>query len=246
LSPRIALTGVASGETVRGIDYRPSNGRVYAISSRNSSTVGTASIYTVNTSTGVLTQVGASFPFLTGLTSVSIDFNPVVDRIRVIAPVGISGANLSYVVNPDTGAVQSTGTAGTSANSFSGIAYTNNTAGATSTTLYALDFNNEEVGTINTSTGAYTRVGSFGLGTSFPNTATEGFDISGVTGVAYANLDISPSLIDNLYTVNLGTGQLTSQGSFGIQMQDITAVPEPATMAVLGLGIAAMLRRRRK
>ena len=57
LSAGITLTGVAPGETIRSIDYRPSNGNLYALSSFSSISAGTASIYTVNKNTGVLTQI---------------------------------------------------------------------------------------------------------------------------------------------------------------------------------------------
>lgn len=55
---------------------------------------------------------------------------------------------------------------------------------------------------------------------------------------------------DDLYTYLLPAPVRTSLtpnilGSFNAGRGDLAAVPEPATMAVLGLGIAALLRRRR-
>src|SRR5688500_4607605 len=47
------LTGTLAGHTIRGIDFRPSDGRLYAVSS----TGATAQLYTVNLVTGALTTV---------------------------------------------------------------------------------------------------------------------------------------------------------------------------------------------
>jgi len=44
----------------------------------------------------------------------------------------------------------------------------------------------------------------------------------------------------------LDTNQIAHGNDFGIDDISVEAVPEPATMAVLGLGAAALLRRRRK
>ena len=53
---RVAISGLQSGETLVGIDVRPATGVLYGIGS-------TSRVYTLNTSTGVATQVGEAGAF---------------------------------------------------------------------------------------------------------------------------------------------------------------------------------------
>lgn len=92
---RQPLQGLPAGEQVRGIDFRVARGVLYALTS-------SGRLYTVNTDTAQLTPVAAAAPSpwpvqgeITGF-----DFNPTVDRIRVISA---TGQNLR--LHPDTGAV---------------------------------------------------------------------------------------------------------------------------------------------
>jgi hypothetical protein len=79
ISSSVAITGLQAGEVLLGIDRRPANGLLYGLGS-------TSRIYTINTTTGVATPVGATpfAPALTG-TAFGFDFNPVPDRIRVVS-----------------------------------------------------------------------------------------------------------------------------------------------------------------
>ena len=87
----VAITGLQSGETALGIDVRPATGQLYLLGS-------SSRIYVVDPVTGVATAVGAAFtPALSG-TAFGFDFNPTVDRIRVVSD---TGQNLR--LNPDTG-----------------------------------------------------------------------------------------------------------------------------------------------
>jgi hypothetical protein len=75
-----------------GIDYRPSNGRLYGLSSANN-------LYTIDPQSGVATPVNTlTTPFDGGPRS-GFDFNPQSDRLRI---VGGSGQNLR--VHPNIGA----------------------------------------------------------------------------------------------------------------------------------------------
>lgn len=84
--------------------------------------------------TGAATQVGAQFSTPLAGTSFGVDFNPNVDRLRVV-----SGSGQNLVVNPSNSAVtvQTALNPGTPA--VEGAAYTNNVPGARSTQLYDID-----------------------------------------------------------------------------------------------------------
>jgi hypothetical protein len=190
-----AITGMQSGETVLGLDFRPVNGQLFAIGS-------TSRLYTINASSGVaaLVGVGPLTTLLTG-TSFGFDFNPTVDRIRLISN---TGQNLR--LNPNDGTVAAIdGAISISTAMVSGAAYANNFAGATSTVLYDLD---AQAGTLYKqdppNNGTLTVVGQ--LGTT--GTADAGFDIGSTSGTAYAL--ITTGTTTKIYTVNLTTGIATA------------------------------------
>ena len=108
LAASVPISGLSSGESVLGIDFRPANGKLYALTS-------TARALTVELNTGARTVVAplsadvvdTTLPY-TGLGNAerfAVDFNPVADRLRVISD---SGLNLR--INADTGATTTDGT----------------------------------------------------------------------------------------------------------------------------------------
>jgi len=74
---QVAITGLAAGETIVGIDFRPANDTLYAVSS-------TSRRYTINVTTGAATATngGALTVALNG-TAFGVGFNPQVDRLRI-------------------------------------------------------------------------------------------------------------------------------------------------------------------
>lgn len=246
-----AITGIVAGHTLRGIDFRPSNGQLYAISSSGTA----AQIYTVNLATGVATPVGAGVT-LTGNTStrISLDFNPVVDALRVV-----TGSGQNYRVNANTGSLIAQDTNISGSPLISGIAYTNNFAGATQTTLYAYDFISDNLGTIggingvpSPNGGLFNIVGNSGLVTG---DAGAGFDISGATGMAYMSVDDfngSAGFNAEFFSINLVTGALTQIGGddpfpvLDISVLPVAAVVPAPTTALLALAALAGLGARRR
>jgi len=265
------LTGVVAGHGVRGIDLRPADSQIYALSTSNT-TPSEAALYTVNQNTGALTQVGGLIN-LAGTTGprVSIDFNPQADRLRVVSGNSTTATpnqpSLSYRVNPIPGALVAQDAnplydpadvnAATNPPFVVGVAYTNNVPNATATTLFAWDSDQDvlaRIGSVNgtpISPNAGTMFTIGGPPTFITASGAFGFDISGQTGTAYINYDdiTNGGATSFFATVNLANGAVTNIGAFpaGTFVLDITAaVPEPSSLALVGLVVAAAAVRSRR
>lgn len=237
-STAIAISGLSAGDSVLGIDFRPTNGVLYGLGT-------SGRLYTINSTTGAATFASTLSTGLIG-GDFDISFNPTVDRLRI---VGTSGQNLR--VNVDTGAVTVDGTlayATGDANaavipSIVGAGYTNQNAGTVATTtLYDLDAANATLVTqAPPNNGTLNTVGRLGVN------GIKSFDIDARTGIAYAATNSA------LYQVNLTNGAASSIGTFSnASLTDfaltpaLTSVPEPMTLGLLGAGIVAMVATRRK
>jgi hypothetical protein len=194
-----AITGLQPDETIVGIDFRPANGALYALGS-------SSRLYVLNTSNGAATVVGTT-AFSTALSGMhfGFDFNPTVDRIRVVSN---TGQNLR--LNPNDGSVAAVdGNLNPGMPSVSGAAYTNNIPGATSTILYDLDCGTDKLYKQDPpNNGTLVEVGSVGI--NFEN--ADGFDIGGQSGKAWAILTVNGS--SKLYEINLNTGAATPSGNY--------------------------------
>lgn len=210
----IPITGLPGGITMRGIDFRPTDNKLYGVTSGSR-------VYTIDTTTGAATATGVSFnPVLTS-NLMGFDFNPVADRIRV---QGKTVQNLR--INPVNGAVSNTdpnlfyadGDANAGAiPALVGSAYTNSASGATSTELYAIDSSRDVLVKLSDpNTGGISTVGALNVNTDDP----VGFDISG-DGRAYAALRPSAGNNSVLYTINLQTGAATQLENIGSNQQII-------------------------
>jgi hypothetical protein len=246
VSATVPVTGLAAGENLLAIDIRPATGQLYGLGS-------TSRLYAVNPVTGAATPVGSAGAFTLSGTSFGFDFNPTVDRIRVV-----SNLDQNLRLNPNDGTLTATdtplafaaGDANAGANpNVVGAAYSNNFAGAPATTLYGIDSSLRVLVTQNPpNNGTLNTVGSLGLG--FSLTDPLGFDISGLTGTAYAVFN-SPasSNLSQLSIVNLATGDSGGVGGIGggVTVIDLAAaVPEPAAAVVLAFGLIALLRPHRR
>lgn len=244
----VPVLGLQTGESLVGIDVRPSDQFLYGVGS-------SSRLYRLSPQTGVATQVtGGSTPFTLNGTAFAFDFNPVPDRIRVISN---TGQNIR--INPNDGSLSATDTSITPAGvTIVGAAYNRNGPGAGTTTLYAIDSTNgvlTTVGSINGSPNSPNggvvgpTIGSLGLGTGLDPRI--GFDITGAND-ASVFASILTGGTDKLYSINLSTGQATLLGQIGngttvySGLTAATAVPEPASFATLALVSALGLLRSRR
>lgn len=195
----LPVTGLQAGEQIVGIDFRPATGQLYGIGS-------TSRIYTLDRTTGQATAIGTG-PFTPALdgTAFGVDFNPTVDRIRLVSN---TGQNLR--LHPDTGAVVAVDGALSPATAITAAAYTNNMAGAMTTTLFDIDSGSGAlVRQDPPNAGGIQMVGPLGVTVDDVN----GFDISALDGTAFAALTVAGTA--SLYTVNLTTGAATAIGTIG-------------------------------
>ena len=264
------VTGLQDGESLLAIDFRPvatnspqgaSNGALYGLGSRNR-------LYIINTASGAAVPVGVAGSFtLTGNTF-GMDFNPVTGLLGVVSDLGqnirLNPFNATLAATDNSLAFASGDSGFGLIPRITGAAFTNNFGGATQTTLYGIDFSRDSVvrqGGVNGSPspagGQLTTIGPIGL--NF--TEEVGFDISGVSGTAFASLSSvfgpqDPS--SALYTVNLATGESLRIGSIGpgggvaaFVTRDIAVplgvpVPEPGGNGLIAAGLAVIIFRRQR
>ncbi len=199
-----SLTGLQAGESVLGIDFRPVNGQIYALGSNSR-------LYTINTSNAIATFVATLSIALDG-TSFGFDFNPLVDRIRIVSN---NGQNLR--ANPADGVTLMDGTLNPGAPFVNAAAYANNFAGTTSTTLHVVDSGNDKLYIQNPpNAGTLVETGSLGINAESGN----GFDIGGTSNKAYGVFTVGGST--KIYSVNLSTGTATAKGNLPSMVNGFT------------------------
>ncbi len=219
----VAITGTQAGENILGIDFRPATGELFAIGSASR-------LYTINTTTGVATQVGSAGAFALSGTDFGFDFNPVPDRIRVVSN---TGQNLR--LNPNDGTLSATDTPlNPGAPNVVGAAYTNSFAGTATTTLYVIDSTTDTLytqgginGTPSPNAGTLTAIGPLGINV----TNEAGFDIAPGDSTAYAALQVVGNASSGLYRINLTTGAATLVGTIGggLLIRDIAVIRSSAS-----------------
>lgn len=219
-----ALTGLSAGDTLLGIDYRVAKGQLFALGA-------SGQLYRIDTKTAAASAIGtpSALP-KDGATEWGVDFNPTVDRIRV---VNDAGANLR--LHPDTGAIVDSdpnqpgvqfdgklaydaadvNTGKTPAIVAAG--YTYNKDNDKITTNYALDGRQGVLvhqGTkegvqpmVSPNTGRLYTVGSLGVGAFDKAT----LDISDVSNTAYSAITASGQ--SAWYRIDLASGKATRIGS---------------------------------
>lgn len=206
-SSKKAITGLGMGEKLLSIDFRPATGELYAITDASK-------LYVINTTTAAARTIGVAFtPAISG-TIASIDFNPTVDRIRLVTN---TGQNLR--INPETAVVVATDGSIATTSMITGVAYTNSVSGATSTTLFDIDVTSGKLFKQDPpNNGTLVEVGSLAITIS----GQVAFDINPDNSVAL--MSATSEMNNNLYTLNLETGKATNNGALEEKIIDL-AIP---------------------
>ena len=190
-----------------GIDVRPTNGAIVGVGDAGG-------IYELDPANDRPTFKARLNVALQG-RNFGLDFNPTVDRLRVVSD---TGQNLR--INVDTGATTVDGnlnfTAGSSAIGVAGVAYTNNDNDpSTATTLYDIDSIGDQLVTQNPpNNGTLVSVGRLGFDTDSATTFdiwTEIKDGKAVTNKGYVALANG----ETLFAIDLSNGALTFIGNLG-------------------------------
>ncbi|SDX94316.1 DUF4394 domain-containing protein [Hymenobacter psychrophilus] len=233
----VGVTGVATGQTLVGMDVRPLNNALYALG--YNATTQTGQIYTLNAATGVATNLSGTtnldLPLGTG--SIAFDFNPTVDRIRV---EGVNRAN--FRLNPNDGAAApivdgtltyAAGDANAAATPAIGsVAYTNsysgpgNPTGSTTRTtqLYAYDEALNILANQNpANAGTLATVGASGITVvAGPNVDMDIYSTAEGANTAYLVATTGTSTNSSLYNLSLtGTASGPRQIGLGLTVRDI-------------------------
>ncbi|MFN7014779.1 MAG: DUF4394 domain-containing protein, partial [Bacteroidia bacterium] len=212
-----SVTGLQSDEKIISIDYRPATGQLYGLGS-------TSRLYIINETSGLATALGTtSFaPQIAG-TSTSIDFNPTVDRIRLVSN---NGQNLR--LHPELGTVVATdGIINGVANSqIEAVAYTNSFSGSTATQLYDIDFTSDKLYLQSPpNDGNLQEVGALMVDFS----GEGGFDI--LPDSNYAMAVNNKNSESRLYTISLMSGKATWIGTFSQQIVEVAFKSKPIAYA---------------
>lgn len=221
------VTGLQPGEKLLGIDYRVAKGLLYGLGSSNR-------LYQIDPASGAATAVGNAFEAALSGNEFGFDFNPVADRIRVVAD---GGQNLR--LHPNTGAVidadpkkgelQTDGTLAYDPSDahaakppkIVAAGYTYNKQDDALTTNYAIDAalgllvtQGTREGTqpsVSPNTGRLFTVGPLGVA-AFERAA---FDIADVDNAAYAALTAAGAKSSTWVRIDLATGKATPIGTVG-------------------------------
>ncbi|MFG6433835.1 DUF4394 domain-containing protein [Roseateles sp. LYH14W] len=218
-----ALTGLAAGDTLLGIDYRVAKGQLFGLGA-------SGQLYRIDTKTGAASAIGTPVGLPVGATEWGFDFNPTVDRIRVV-----NDAGFNFRIHPDTGAIvdadpnlpglqmdgrlvfDAADAGASKAAAVVAAGYTYNKDNEKITTNYALDgrqgvlvHQGSKEGVqpmVSPNTGKLFTVGSLGIGPFERAT----LDISDVSNAAYSAVTTAGKSV--WYRIDLATGKASRIGT---------------------------------
>lgn len=195
----LKITGLESGDELVGIDYRPKDGKLYAVGLLGN-------LYTLNPNTGkasflrkLIADSSDDAPFskiMGDANLITVNFNPAADRLRVISN---TGQNLR--INVDTGVTITDGTIKLAEGTATVVAgaYTNAFAGTASTKLYSIDQNSDRIYLQNANAGTLGISAALGADIN----GGGGLDIDPVSNVGFAALKLTSGAY-KFFQINLG------------------------------------------
>ena len=256
----VAVTGVVG--TMAGIDYQPSSGTLFGVSTDGN---GLVRIYTINTTTGLATALnGAGVATVLTGTQFGVDFNPVPNAIRVIdsfgnstrfsATTGAQGAgtpdaDITYdQADPDGQNALFFGPGNIPVgNVFApAVAYTN-AAGSASTTLYAIDPINDFLIRIGGAEFPANQPSpNTGLAVALaelrdPSFAVVNFSVSAAFDIDMNSSEAFASDGTTVYDIDISSGTTTTLGTVGggFSLTGLTVAPPATGAGTLSLSTTA-------
>lgn len=214
------VSGLQGNESVLGIDVRPADRNLYALTSAGT-------LYTVNATSGAATLKATLTADPTDTTDpysvadlnsgIAMDVSPAANQLRAY-----NGNGKNLRVNMDTGvtttdtALSATGLNPANAG-VTAISYTNGFAGTINNTLYLIDTANDRLLTTpqGASAGVLANVGSLQIQGDVQ--AVAGLEINAVSNSAFAALQVGTNAgnSSDLYSISLTNGVATRVGTIG-------------------------------
>lgn len=251
-----SISGTLPGHTLHGIDFRPADANLYAISTNSLGTVG--QLYSVNLTTAELSVIGTGFTLNnnTAANQLSMKFIPTQDQLRLVTSGG-----QNYRINPTTGLmIQEDSSLNPGSPFIAGLGHSNNFVETTTTTLYAVEVRNGTIhlvtiggldGNPSPDAGQVFSIGSTGLVPSSNRISfgLEQDDNPFFLDQAFLVADIPGFSGDSLYIMDLSNGTVSRIGTFADQMSAfshaLAAVPEPApfVLVIVGGSLFALVYR---
>jgi hypothetical protein len=205
------ITGLTAGVSLKGIDFRPATGDLYALGSDRV-------VYRVNPNTAIAVAEGPAFettPTALQGDRIGFDFNPTVDKIRIT-----SDADDNFRLDPDPGSLLMNDTKLTPVDvTVVGSAYTNSSFAAfanrpTATMLFAYDTSGKRDRLwLQNPANAGTLMNPLSTGLDLGSDV--GFDIAGTTNRGYVAGTQSGRSGARLYTLDVTTGKTRQLGRIG-------------------------------